>query len=189
MTLISLGMSGISLATTGKSVSDHALSVVLERDCSFFGPISGEPICAEPVGPLSDADDLPAVATDIGHSAAYADASPPGPAAATNEALSIGAASEVTQTFTMLGSFRAVQNAERLVAKLGERWAASVATARLDRGLVHRVLIDPSLRLDADLGIERAAQKIMGSWTLTLCSSSMLPPPARCSLGWYAPIQ
>ncbi|MFT5391459.1 MAG: hypothetical protein ACI8PT_001654 [Gammaproteobacteria bacterium] len=177
MTLISLGMSGISLATTGKSVSDHALSVVLERDCSFFRPISGEPICAEPVGTVSDADDSPPVATDIEHSAAYAHAVPAGTAAAANEALSISAGSEETQTFTVLGSFRDVQNAERLVAKLGERWAASVATARLERGVVHRVVIDLSMRLDADLDIEMAAQEIMGSWTLTLCSTSMLPPP------------
>ena len=47
MTLMSLGASGVSFAVSGKSLSDHALSVVLDRDCAFWRPVKGEPICRD----------------------------------------------------------------------------------------------------------------------------------------------
>ena len=36
-----------SLVTTGKSTTDHAISLVADRDCSLFRIIKGERICVQ----------------------------------------------------------------------------------------------------------------------------------------------
>jgi hypothetical protein len=48
MSMASLAISGASMATTGKSVSDHAISAVAQRDCRMWRIIQGSPICREP---------------------------------------------------------------------------------------------------------------------------------------------
>lgn len=41
----SFALDGISLAATGKTVSDHALSAVAEKDCAMGRALNGEAIC------------------------------------------------------------------------------------------------------------------------------------------------
>lgn len=40
-------MDGLSYASSGKSVSDHALSAAIDQDCSMFRAIQGEEICRD----------------------------------------------------------------------------------------------------------------------------------------------
>ncbi len=48
MTMASLALSGISIATTGKSISDHAISAIAQEDCAMWRIIRGSPMCREP---------------------------------------------------------------------------------------------------------------------------------------------
>jgi len=43
----SLVFDGVSYLSTGKSVSDHALSAVAQRDCAVFRALSAKPICVD----------------------------------------------------------------------------------------------------------------------------------------------
>ena len=42
------GLQGISLATSGRSVGDHAISAMLDKDCAMFRLVKGEAVCREP---------------------------------------------------------------------------------------------------------------------------------------------
>ena len=43
----SLAMDGLSYATTGKSVTDHALSAFAARDCAMLRALQGSEICID----------------------------------------------------------------------------------------------------------------------------------------------
>lgn len=43
--IVSLGISGISYLTTGKSLSDHAISVMTEQDCALHRVVLDEMVC------------------------------------------------------------------------------------------------------------------------------------------------
>jgi hypothetical protein len=61
----SLAMDGISYATTGKSVSDHALSAATDQDCAVWRAVSEqeiEAVCQDPVE-----DDSQVAAEDAGN--------------------------------------------------------------------------------------------------------------------------
>ncbi|HJP35218.1 MAG TPA: hypothetical protein QF901_04445, partial [Gammaproteobacteria bacterium] len=45
--IAALAGSGVSLATTGKTLPDHALSSVTERDCRITRLVNGRKICAD----------------------------------------------------------------------------------------------------------------------------------------------
>ncbi len=46
-TIASLAIDGISYATSGKSVSDHALSAVANEDCAMWRALQARPICRD----------------------------------------------------------------------------------------------------------------------------------------------
>lgn len=48
--LFSFGVSGLSYAVTGKSLSDHALSTVMEQDCALHRAITEDTVCTDPDG-------------------------------------------------------------------------------------------------------------------------------------------
>jgi len=45
--LASLALDGVSYVTTGKSVTDHAISTVTAQDCAMLRGLKGEDICSE----------------------------------------------------------------------------------------------------------------------------------------------
>ena len=45
--LASWAIDGISLLTTKKSIADHGISVVAERDCAMWRSLTGEDICVD----------------------------------------------------------------------------------------------------------------------------------------------
>lgn len=47
VTIATYALDGAVLAASGKTVRDHALSAVVEQDCSMFHVISGSPICVD----------------------------------------------------------------------------------------------------------------------------------------------
>jgi hypothetical protein len=46
-TIASYALDGVSFFSTGKSVSDHAISAVAEKDCALWRVVKGERICRE----------------------------------------------------------------------------------------------------------------------------------------------
>lgn len=57
VTIATYALDGAVFAASGKTVRDHALSAVVEQDCSMFRVISGSPICVdyEPSDAAADA--------------------------------------------------------------------------------------------------------------------------------------
>ena len=51
--IASLAIDGISYATSGKSVSDHALSAVANEDCAIWRALQARPICRDRDGPAT----------------------------------------------------------------------------------------------------------------------------------------
>ncbi|MSO64927.1 MAG: hypothetical protein EXQ85_03855 [Alphaproteobacteria bacterium] len=47
--ILSYAIDGVSLITTNRSISDHALSGVMKRDCSMFRFAKGEEVCQDEV--------------------------------------------------------------------------------------------------------------------------------------------
>ncbi|MCB9931091.1 MAG: hypothetical protein H6844_16945 [Alphaproteobacteria bacterium] len=45
VTIASYAADGASLLTTGRSMSDHGLSILLRQDCALFRAVEGEPVC------------------------------------------------------------------------------------------------------------------------------------------------
>lgn len=45
--LVSFALDGVSYATTGKSVTDHAISTITARDCAMTRLLEGEDICSD----------------------------------------------------------------------------------------------------------------------------------------------
>ncbi|MEX2449632.1 MAG: SPOR domain-containing protein [Rhodospirillales bacterium] len=60
VTIAGWAIDGISLLTTEKSVSDHGISTVAQRDCALWRVFKGESVCREPAGgsvQVADASD------------------------------------------------------------------------------------------------------------------------------------
>lgn len=59
LTVMSLATGGFSYATTGKGVSDHALSQITQSDCAVHRALfQGEPVCESPQADVALADDM-----------------------------------------------------------------------------------------------------------------------------------
>ncbi|MSO77852.1 MAG: SPOR domain-containing protein [Alphaproteobacteria bacterium] len=52
VTALSFALDGVSFVATGKSVGDHGLSVVLDRDCALWRVIDGRGVCEAPDGEM-----------------------------------------------------------------------------------------------------------------------------------------
>ncbi|MCZ6744600.1 MAG: hypothetical protein O7D31_07990 [Alphaproteobacteria bacterium] len=52
-TIASLAADGISYVTSGKSVTDHALSVVANEDCAMWRALQARPICRDRDAPAT----------------------------------------------------------------------------------------------------------------------------------------
>lgn len=63
--IASWAIDGISYVATGKSITDHGLSMVAQQDCAMWRPVKGEPICSD----YEDSGTVVAV-TDTGSNAA-----------------------------------------------------------------------------------------------------------------------
>ncbi|MCH8098774.1 MAG: hypothetical protein IID53_17105, partial [Proteobacteria bacterium] len=71
-TIATLAIDGISYATSGKSVSDHALSAVANEDCAMWRVLQARPICRDADVPETMVAAAPEVATPPGVAAAPA---------------------------------------------------------------------------------------------------------------------
>jgi len=52
--MASLAVQGMSLAATGKTPTDHGISLLADKDCATWRPLTGEPICSSLPGEVGD---------------------------------------------------------------------------------------------------------------------------------------
>lgn len=201
MTLLSFGVSGVSLAVSGKSLTDHALSVVLNRDCALWRPVNGDAVCrrsnsssaalALGAARLEVEKTNPSQPLPIANSLRDSDR-PYGIAGGRRSALAvtrsamqpiIGArplAVENTwraRTFAVLGSFKERDNAQRLAGRIGNATNVQVLTTELAMGVRHRVVLGPVDAPGMTFHDEMAQRGITEAWPLSLCVRSLRPPP------------
>lgn len=171
---------GFSYVVSGKSVSDHALSMVASRDCAMMRVLDGREICtdvateestvllaaapapaAEPWTPVEPVKaSLPA---DMVH------LSPPTAAASSARAVArFGAATPLAKpstaqpeedvtvaTVTVIGSYRDRANAERELVRLA-RLRPRLVTVAAARGALYRVVTDVAVAQARATGIADA---------------------------------
>jgi len=67
--LASLALDGVSYATTGKSVTDHAISGITDQDCAMARVLNGDDICSQKIIEVAMLPDGTPVldATDAAH--------------------------------------------------------------------------------------------------------------------------
>ena len=192
MTLMSLSASGVSFAVSGKSLSDHALSAVLNRDCAVWRPVKGEPVCREAESETQRLAILEPVIMaqrpqDVSREQRYEGETSDTHHATSRPGFSVGVtpppqASAVSgstaklpfgvtagpRQFWVVGSFSQRSNATRLANELSVDGSA-VLTVRLAAGLRHRVIIGPQPQGNALLRDAIPTRGVEGAWPLTLC--------------------
>lgn len=101
---------GGSLVTewTGKSLSDHALSLAVSQDCEFLRLIEGRPLCRDYVAPVS-------LQTTDRREAPAATAPPTGAAGKTSSG--VVTAAPARRMVLVLGRFRSRRNAQAIAAE------------------------------------------------------------------------
>lgn len=127
VTIASLAADGVSYVTTGKSVTDHGISVATGHDCALLRPVlRDKPVCD--TGPSEHAREVP---VELGHaSAPRPDVAAVAPAA-------------VDQThYVAVGSFLDPGNAARAAARYADLHAM-IVPAEVRGRQFHRVLVGP----------------------------------------------
>lgn len=172
--IASYAIDGVSYVTTGKSVTDHALSAVTQQDCALHRIItdSGN-LCSQT---LSD-DELLALADDTGLRALDGDV--PVFVASVGrrpdeEPIVFGGVTEPAsgERFLVIGSFANADNAGRLVEDL-TTLSAATATVDIDGRTMHRVVVP------AQMGGQLAGAGIDDAWPIELCSGSLTAAPCQ----------
>ena len=184
-----MAVGGVSYLLTGKGLTDHALSTVMEQDCAFHHLLRDRPLCTET---LEDTETLQLLAdneaaadkAEQGFSEQEARVAVAITAEDTSEAkLDIGnePQSDLTQSYAVIGSFNDLKFAyERsmlyrqyntLIVENPEHSATRfrvVIGPLQDRSLLNLIHLDESHKREE-------------LWTIELCSDSLTPPPCGAS--------
>jgi hypothetical protein len=157
--------SGVSYVSTGKLLSDHALSAALERDCRLTSALNGDRLCA--VSGSTNA----AKTGDVGD--------PSNPLMEDVEPPSQRPADAVADFFLVIGSFGLPENAARWQARHAEFQPRLYRVREKRRGLV-RVVIGPLGDATSRTLRERLSTAgIDDPWPIRLCAATMTKPPCR----------
>lgn len=182
--IASYAIDGVSYVTTGKSMTDHALSAATRQDCAMHRLItdSGN-VCSQI---LSD-DELLAFADDTSLRALDGDVpvSLPAPVPVPVLVASVGSGQEEEpavfggvaapvpgERFLVIGSFANAENAGRLVDDL-TLLSAATATVDIDGRTMHRVVVP------AEMGERLADAGIDDAWPIELCGGSLTAMPCQ----------
>ncbi|MCI0401589.1 MAG: SPOR domain-containing protein [Gammaproteobacteria bacterium] len=162
-----------SYLTTGKGLSDHAMSAALDEDCAVHRIVVGNQIChaypppEEAVAVVDGPDPSQAAKMAASLSADHA-----------TEPSSEMPATVAPKIFLVIGSFRNADNAERCRAR-HEAFNSTVLTTEIDGERRYRVVAGPFK--DKNVGLARsllAAAGVTDSWPLqdTLASAAANHP-------------
>ena len=201
---VSMALDGASFITTGKSVGDHALSVVVNEDCALLRVITEQDVaavCRE--YPTEDpSEDQQEAATELTFDAdfkilrleveaeklpilAAVDAepvSPPGHAAFMPTALKTEPFENFdnqSAVYLMIGNYSSKEGAEKLAARV-TGMSAAVVPAMTGNTLYFRVAAGPIAPGETDAAQSHlAAAGINNSWAATLCIDNLGAPPCN----------
>jgi hypothetical protein len=200
----SLAMDGISYATTGKSVSDHALSAATNQDCAVWRAVSEQEIDAVCQDPAEDSDAEVAAddaANDSWFFAGLFSGNDEAPADEDVDSLTNSTDFDVIDfdptkapvadavlpattpnnkaIYLVLGSFKSVARAESLASRVPGITTA-IAPALIGEDRYFRVVAGP-YELDETAAAEQhlAAAGINNVWAARLCTNDLLAPPCE----------
>lgn len=143
---------GISYVFSSKSVSDHGISLVAQRDCAVWRIVVGRPICAEPGQPSPTETAPDADAVQLASLGEADDTNVPGlPPAALPSAARMP--DPPAGGYLMVGSFIKADNARRAAARLAPL-PVSIETATIGGRRLHRVITGP-LTVDQTADLRR----------------------------------
>ncbi|MDH3737901.1 MAG: SPOR domain-containing protein [Alphaproteobacteria bacterium] len=194
VTVASLIVDGVSYVSTGKSSTDHAISAIANEDCALLRVVDDKPICdpdgdvlvaltvddvanenwsldaetgfAEPA-PLAQAE---AQAQPVGDFvvAVAPQPSPPAPTVAAKPIFRLSLQDGDISTYAVIGSFRDIHNARRMVASRGQ--GTVMQSVEVEGQKSYRVLVDQPLEQARLNGFPDA-------WPVRLCSGDLEVPP------------
>lgn len=179
--IASYALGGASYVTTGKGVTDHAISAVSGQDCALHRMVTEAGNVCDDV--LSDDIFLaenaitegwaPGGDLSIGASALVATpvvvAKPVAPAFG-----GVPSRNEPGERYLVLGSFADADNADRMALKLADMEAAAVATD-VDGRAMHRVVVP------MDWKTEVAAAGFDDAWPVELCPGTLEAAPCAAA--------
>lgn len=193
--LVSFGMSGISYITTGKSLSDHAISSVREEDCAVHRFLFEETICHKNSDLLetnsktvlaknTDQEDTQLSISSINMTEVNVDGIT-GKFRKNKQGLYKKQWDNVAR-YKVIGSFNNEPNAIAFANLYQEMGAMVIANeeAHTEKqltkiyGAKYRVVLDPYLANTQTLEAENVTKAAKSAyWMLSLCTKTLSPPP------------
>lgn len=207
----SLVLDGVSYATTGKSVSDHALSAATDQDCAMWRVVSEQEIdavCQDAVeatldlaedsdgdtgwgflaGLFSGDGKAPSEGliddVTLSPTSGFGEIDPakvPLTPLATPLATATMAAPNHKAIYLVLGSFKSVDQAESLASRV-PGFNTAIAPALVGDDRYFRVVAGPFARDETGDAEHRLwAAGINNVWAASLCTNDLLAPPCESS--------
>ena len=196
ITYASAALEGVSFVATGKSVGDHALSAVVDKDCALLRAVTERDVKAVCREYASEDERKAAMAPNVAATfktlfvtiepekvppRASADPAPLLPVALMAGTGEAGAPLETRETrraiYLMIGNFSSIEHAEKLAARVSGMFAV-VAPAMAGDDRYFRVVAGPIAPGETRAAQSRlAAAGINYSWAASLCIRDLGAPP------------
>jgi len=187
--LVSLGISGISYLTTGKSLSDHAISAMTEQDCALHRMVFDEMVCRQTNHKLNSPYETKIAKIEVvsepltktiqqkqtSLSSQLKSSYHPQHLASTN----LTALNNSLKYFKVIGSFNNKSYANTR-AELYKNLNAKVVFNTMDQTIKYRVIYGPvekSTKLAKRN--KKADTETQDDWLIALCSKNLQPPPCK----------
>ena len=174
---------GISMPAPRRSVSEHGISLLADKDCSFLRGVRGDSFCVDAPASIAVAEADPAAAEaeakTLATFATAAGVPTPAPVVVlpaqptTSVGTGPGPGSNVRAgPYYVVGSFARLENAFALVARQTE-FAPAVVAARVDEQVRYRVVVGPFDR-DRRAAVQRRLKRagLVDAWALVLDASA-----------------
>jgi hypothetical protein len=208
VTALSWSATGVSLITTGKSLTDHVISAAMAQDCAMLRTLQGHDACralpahgtsaaladskvaAQALRAESADARLIALAQDVAAPRARAATSVPAPRPPSPSLPTVATRAPELATKPVPGMPDNLPLRFSVIGSFAERanartvaagitdYDAQVVAANTRQGLRYRVLLNRGTHA---LPSARAlvAKGFVGAWSVTLCGASLNPPPCE----------
>ena len=172
ISIASYVINGVSMAATGKSVSDHGISAIAGRDCATWRVIKGENVCKG--DPAERQDPAP---VDEGQQATLPTGEPaPMVASASSPSQSIAAAPR--HRYLVLGSYDDRASADEAAGQFSDA-KVMVFEVKVNGRVAHRVVAGPLNDTEvADLRERLVSHDGQRAWEVNQLALAPEPPPA-----------
>lgn len=141
ISIASYVLDGVSYAATGKSVSDHGISMVAGRDCATFRILKGENPCRGEPTELRDPAPIEAgqqATLPTGEPAPMVASASPVPA----DTVAVAPSAPPRKRYLVLGSYDSRSGADEVAAQFSDA-KVTVFEVKVDGRVAHRVVAGP----------------------------------------------